>query len=308
MLLAALGAVYAYFALRGPESFGTAATLQLIARQTAIVGVAALGMTLIIAAGGIDLSVGSVVALTTVAVAAFLQLGWSEAWAAAAGVGVGMLCGLVNGLLITRVRVVPFIATLGTLLIFRGAAKALAKEQKIDVDAEMTWIDGLLATLPRSQKWMLVPPGVWGLLALAVAAFVVLRKTVFGRRMIAIGSNEKAARLCGVPVERVQVGIYTLAGLFVGAAGVLQFSRLTVGDPTVALGMELDVIAAVVIGGGSLAGGRASVIGTLLGAFLMSTIRAGGQQMGWHNWQQEIITGAIIVAAVALDRFRHRAG
>lgn len=155
---------------------------------------------------------------------------------------------------------------------------------------------------------MLIPPGVWGLIVLSVVAFVLLRRTVFGRRIIAIGSNEKAARLCGIPVEGVQVGIYAVAGLFIGVAGLLQFSRLTVGDPTVATGMELDVIAAVVIGGGSLSGGRASVVGTLLGALLMATIRSGGSQMGWYNWQQEIITGVIIVGAVALDRLRHQEG
>ncbi len=306
ILLLALGAVFGYFAWKQPETFGSMRNIVTILRQTTIVGTAALGMTLIIAAGGIDLSVGSVVALTTVAVAALLQQGWSEGAAAAGGIGVGMLCGLANGLLITRVKVVPFIATLGTLGIFRGIAKGLADEQKIDVDADMIWIGDLLATLRAEDKWMLVPPGVWLLLVLAVFAFLVLRKTVFGRRIIAIGSNEKAARLCGVPVERTTLWIYILAGMFAGAAGLLLFSRLTVGDPTVAGGLELDVIAAVVIGGGSLAGGRASVVGTLTGAFLMTTIRSGGSQLGWANWQQEIITGAIIVAAVALDRFRHK--
>ncbi len=124
--------------------------------------------------------------------------------------------------------------------------------------------------------------------------------------MIAVGSNEQTARLCGVPVERIKIIIYSLGGAFAGVAGAFQFSRLTVGDPTVATGVELDVIAAVVIGGGSLSGGEGSVLGTIVGALIMTVIRSGCSQMGLPNWVQEIVTGSIIVIAVALDRLRHR--
>jgi ribose/xylose/arabinose/galactoside ABC-type transport system permease subunit len=124
--------------------------------------------------------------------------------------------------------------------------------------------------------------------------------------VVAVGSNEQAARLCGVSVPRVRLAVYLLGGLFAGIAGLMQFSRLTVGDPTGAIGLELNVIAAVVIGGGSLAGGEGSVLGTLIGALIMQVLQSGCSQMGWPNWVQEIVTGAIIVAAVALDRFRHR--
>jgi len=141
---------------------------------------------------------------------------------------------------------------------------------------------------------------------LAVATAVVLRYTRLGAHIFSIGSNEKTARLCGVQVERVKVIVYTLTGALAGVTGVLQFSRLTVGDPTVAVGLELDVIAAVVIGGGSLSGGEGTVTGTLVGAFIMTVIRAGTSQMGLPNWVQEIVTGTIIVAAVAIDRWRHR--
>ena len=153
---------------------------------------------------------------------------------------------------------------------------------------------------------MMVPPGVWLLAALAVLTAVVLKYTRLGAHIFAIGSNENTARLCGVPVERVKIAVYTLSGAFAGLTGVLQFSRLTVGDPTVAVGLELDVIAAVVIGGGSLSGGEGTVLGTLVGAFIMTVIRAGTSQMGLPNWVQEIVTGTIIVVAVALDRWRHR--
>ena len=296
--------VFGLFAAIGPDSFLTARNLETIARQSAIVGMAALGMTLIIVMGGIDLSVGSTVALSTVVIAALLQLGLPPWLAALGGVLAGALVGLANGLLITRLRVVPFIVTLGTLLIIRGAAKGLAHEQKID--APETWLTELLAALPKAQRWLLVPGGVWLTLLLAVAVALLLRYTRLGRHAFAVGSNELTARLCGVAVERVKVIVYLLGAAFAGLAGVLQFSRLTVGDPTVALGLELDVIAAVVIGGGSLAGGEGSVLGSIVGALIMTVLRSGCSQMGLPNWVQEIVTGSIIVIAVALDRLRHR--
>jgi ribose/xylose/arabinose/galactoside ABC-type transport system permease subunit len=130
--------------------------------------------------------------------------------------------------------------------------------------------------------------------------------TRIGRHLFAIGSNEHTARLCGVSVERVKVIVYMLGGAFAGVAGVLQFSRLTVGDPTVAMGVELDVIAAVVIGGGSLSGGEGSILGSIVGALIMTVIRSGCAQMGLPNWVQEMVTGCIIVLAVAIDRWRQR--
>jgi ribose/xylose/arabinose/galactoside ABC-type transport system permease subunit len=189
------------------------------------------------------------------------------------------------------------------MLLVRGAAKGLGREQK--VDAPETWLNGLLASLSSEQRWVLLPPGVWVLVVMAVLVALVLRYTRLGRHTIAVGSNEQTARLCGVAVHRVKVCIYTLCGFFGGLAGVMQFSRLTVGDPTVAVGLELDVIAAVVIGGGSLNGGEGSVLGSLVGALIMSVIRSGCSQMGISNWVQEIVTGAIIIAAVAVDRWRH---
>ena len=216
-----------------------------------------------------------------------------------AAVLAGGLIGLGNGLLITGLRVVPFIATLGMLGIARGIAKWLAHEQTVNVAP--TWVNDLLVTFPR-QAWMVLPPGVWITLALAVLTATVLRRTVFGRRVFALGSNELAARACGIATERLKLAIYGSAGLFF--AGVMQLSRLRQGDPTVAIGTELDVIAAVVIGGGSLQGGEGSVFGSVVGALIMAFLRNGCQQMGWPNYIQEIIIGGIIVLAVALDRLR----
>jgi ribose/xylose/arabinose/galactoside ABC-type transport system permease subunit len=302
--LLGLVAVYALFAAVGPESFSTFQNLETIARQTAIVGTAALGMTMIIIAGGIDLSVGSMIALVTVVIAASLQAGVPPLAAALLGIGAATLGGYVNGFLITRLRIVPFIVTLGTLLLLRGSAKGIAHEQKID--APLTWLKDLLAALPAGEGWRIFPTGVWIMLVLAVVVAGVLRFTRLGRHIIAVGSNEQTARLCGVPVERIKILVYALSGAFAGVAGLFQFSRLTVGDPTVAMGVELDVIAAVVIGGGSLSGGEGSVLGTIVGALIMTVIRSGCSQMGLPNWVQEIVTGSIIVIAVALDRLRHR--
>lgn len=300
----ALLAVYLVFLFAAPPSFASLSNLELIVRQTTIVGIAALGMTIVIISGGIDLSVGSVVALVTVAIAWLLKHGATPLVAAGGGLAAGLICGLLNGVLITRLKVVPFIITLGTLLIFRGMSKGVANEQKID--APLTWLNDLIAALKPDQHWMLVPAGVWVLVALAISITFVLRYTRFGLHSYAIGSNEQAARLCGVPVEKVKVMIYALSGLFAGFAGIMQFSRLTVGDPTVASGMELDVIAAVVIGGGSLSGGEGSVAGTMIGGLIMTLIRSGCSQMGLSNWLQEIVTGIIIICAVVLDRLRHR--
>jgi len=302
--LLGLGLVYGLFVAIGPESFSSARNIETIARQTAITGIAALGMTLVIISGGIDLSVGSIIALGTVVVALFLQLGLDPLLAALGGISACALCGLVNGLIITRIRVVPFIVTLGTLLMVRGLAKGLADEQKID--APLTWLNELLAALGPDDRWMLVPPGVWIMILLAVAVACLLRYTRLGRHTVAVGSNEQTAHLCGVAVNRVKLAVYTLSAGFAGLAGLMQFSRLTVGDPTVAVGAELDVIAAVVIGGGSLSGGEGSVLGSLVGALIMTVIRSGCSQMGLPNWVQEMVTGLIIVLAVALDRLRHR--
>ncbi len=290
----------------GEFSFLNGANLELVLRQTAIVGTAALGMTLIVAAGGIDLSVGAVIALTTVVVASALTAGFSPAGALALGMLAGVIAGALNGLLVTTLGVVPFIVTLGTMLAVRGAAKGLAHEQKID--APTTWLNDGLAVLPADRRWQLFPTGVWLMVVLALGVAVVLNYTRFGRHVLAVGSNPSAARLAGVPVDRVKRFVYLLGGLFGAIAGVLQFGRLSVGDPTVATGLELDIIAAVVIGGASLAGGEAWVLGSVLGALIMTTIRAGGSQLGWSNWVQEIVTGVIIVSAVAVDRIRHRRG
>jgi ribose transport system permease protein len=286
-----------------PGRYLSGFNLRIVLSQTVIVALGAIGMTMIIVSGGIDLSVGAVIALTSVVTALGLAGGWPPSMAVSAGVAVGGVIGIVNGLMITTLRVVPFIATLGMLGIARGIAKWLAGQQAVNVPP--TWVNELVVTFPK-PAWLMFAPGVWIALVLAILVALVLRGTVFGRRVFALGSNEAAARACGITTARLKLYVYGLAGLFFGLAGVMQMSRLRQGDPTVAIGVELDVIAAVVIGGGSLSGGEGSILGSMVGALIMAFLRNGCQQMGWPNYIQEIIIGAIIVLAVALDRFRAR--
>jgi ribose transport system permease protein len=301
--LLGLAAVAALFAVLtgAPERYLSAANLRVVLAQTVIVAIGALGMTLIIISAGIDLSVGSAIALTSVITAVSLRNGLPPIVAVVAGVIAGGIVGLVNGIVITTLRVVPFIATLGMLGVARGLAKYVANQQTVNAPA--TWINELAVTFP-SRPWMLFAPGVWLTVALAALMTIVLRNSVFGRRVFAVGSNEAAARACGIDTGRLKIWIYSIAGLFFGLAGVTQMSRLRQGDPTVAVGVELDVIAAVVIGGGSLNGGEGSIAGAMIGALVMSLLRNSCQQMGWANYVQEIIIGIIIIVAVAADRYR----
>jgi ribose/xylose/arabinose/galactoside ABC-type transport system permease subunit len=225
-----------------------------------------------------------------------------------AGIGAGIASGLANGLLISWLRIVPFIVTLGTMSVFLGLAKLVAEETTVRPALEQVpaWIPALVEPVPE-PRWLLVSSGVWIALGLALVLAVVLRYTVFGRYVFALGSNESTARLCGVNVPLMKTAVYTLAGLFVGIAGVYQFARLSSGDPTSGIGQELKVIAAVVIGGASLNGGKGTVLGTLAGAAMMGVIASGcNTVLGVSNPMQNILIGLIIVAAAALDQIRER--
>jgi len=296
-----LAGVVVLFAVLRPDTFLSVYNLQTIAAQTVIVGLGAIGMTFVIVSGGIDLSAGSVIALSSVVTALALREGVAPSAAMTAGAAAGLALGVLNGALITRLRLAPFIVTLGTMGMARGFAKYLAEEQKIDAPA--AWLATIMAKSP-SPDWLLVAPGTWAMVIVAAIMAFVLGRTVFGVHTYAIGSSEATARLCGVRVPRTKVAIYALAGFFAGLAGVMQFARITVGDPTTAIGKELDIIAAVVIGGTSLSGGTGGIGGSLVGAFFMSVLANGCTLTGVPNYVQEIVIGAIIVAAVAIDRLR----
>ena len=276
-------------------------SLQAIAMQSVFVALPALGMTFVVIAGGIDISIGSVVALSSVAAASLVHGGADPASAALLACAIGALWGLGNGALVTALRVAPFLVTLGSMGMARGMAKWLANGQKIDADP------GFLGEMVRpyaEPRWLLFGPGVWLLVVLLLAALLLLRRTVFGVHVVAVGSNPEHARLCGVPVRRTLLLVYALCGLCAGLGGALMFGELSCGVPTAGMGLELQVIAAVVIGGASLSGGEGSLCGAVLGALLTVVLKASCTQLDIADHWQDVLIGAIIVLAVALDRWR----
>jgi ribose transport system permease protein len=310
--LFALLLVFCFFAIgdkaqEGGGQFLTLRNLQTMLVASAPVVVAGLGMTIIIIAGGIDLSAGTAISLSATVMAWGLKNGWPIELALLSCVLTGCVVGTINGGLISALKVAPFIVTLGTMTTCLGIAKMVADETTVrpPLESVPSWMNGLAMPSPE-PAWLLVAPGVWAMVAMAVIVSLVLRFTVFGRYVFALGSNEQTARLCGLNVPALKVAVYTLGGLFIGLAGVYQFAKLKVGNPTSGVGLELKVIAAVVIGGASLSGGRGTILGTLAGALLMQTIASGCTQLGLRNPVQDIILGVIIVAAVTVDQIRQR--
>lgn len=283
--------------------FLTGANFKIIFTQTVIVAICALGMTMIIVSGGIDLSLGSAVALTGVVGATLISKGVSPVWVVLLTILSGGLVGAINGAVIAGFRMMPFIVTLGMMGVARGVAKWLAGNQTVNYPESSL---NRIMELNAPDKMFPLPWGVWLALGLAMIVAVMLNRSVFGRYLFAIGANETAASYSGIRVQKHKAITYGLAGMFFGVAGLMQLSRLTQGDPSIAGGLELDVIAAVVIGGASLSGGSGSIAGSMVGALIMSVLRNGSSQSGWPNYMQEIIIGIVIVAAVGLDKFRQR--
>jgi inositol transport system permease protein len=278
-------------------SFPTVRNLLNIAQQISINGILAVGVTLVLLTGGVDLSLGSVVALAGVVAASLAHPGDPVIVAVAAGIAVGAACGATNGLMVTRGMIPSFIATLGMMTAARGLALVLAKGRPVsNLSLEFTRIGGDLGTLP-------IPAIV--LAVLAVTTAIVLRNLRLGRHLYAVGGNADAARASGIGVGRVRMIAYTVCGAFAGVAGVVLASRITTGQPNAATGYELDAIAAVVIGGTSLSGGVGTIGGTILGALLVGVINNGLDLMNVSSYYQAIVKGVIIVGAVWLDRNRN---
>jgi ribose transport system permease protein len=270
-----------------------------VARQTAVINIMSLGMTIIIIAGGIDLSVGAILAMGGLLGTMAMERGVPIPAGVLVGVLTGLACGLMNGLLITRLRIAPFIVTLGTLGIFRGTTLIISNGLPVH-------------RLPRGFSFLGegtilgIPFVLWILVLCAVLTHVILEHTRFGRYAFAIGSNPEAAVYTGVPVGFDVTAVYAYGGMLTGLAGMIEASRLMTGQPTAGAGYELQAIAAVVIGGGSLHGGEGSVIGTLIGAFIMGLLSNGSDLLGVSPYLQQAIIGAVIILAVTVDELRKR--
>jgi len=296
--VASLVALSVLLAIAAPE-FLSAGNLADLLRRASAVAIAAVGATLVLCMGDVDLSVGSVIALSGVAGAFAMQAGVPVPLAVCVGIAVGAAAGLLNGVLAASLRIPSFIVTLGTLGALRGVALIVTSGESV-------------SGLPRSLQRLAgdvgpVPVPLILLAATATGAWFVLTRMRFGRHVYAVGSNRRAAELCGIQVERVRVGVFCAAGALAGLSGMIFTSRLITGTPTVAEGLELDVIAAVVIGGGSLAGGVGTVGGTLVGTAIMQVLANGCVLLGIDPFVQKVLIGAIVIAAVAFDAYRRRA-
>lgn len=291
-------ALFAGLSIATPN-FLTSTNLSSVVRQTAVINIMALGMTMIIICGGIDLSVGSILAMGGLLGTMAMEKGAPVPAGVFVGLLTGLACGFANGLLTTRLRINPFIVTLGTLGIIRGLALIISNGLPVhQVPKSFAYLgEGTLAYVPFV---------LWILLACAVLVHVILEHTRLGRYAFAIGSNPEAALYAGIAVGSVTTAIYTIGGMLTGLAGMIEASRLMTGQPTAGQGYELQAIAAVVIGGGSLRGGEGSVIGTLVGAFIMGLLANGSDLLGISPYLQQVIIGAVIILAVAFDELRKR--
>lgn len=293
-----LAILFLALALATPH-FLTKENLSSVIRQTAVINIVALGMTLIIVAGGIDLSVGSMLALSGYLGSLAMERGWPIPAAVAVGLLTGLACGTANGVMTSRLRLNPFIVTLGTLGIYRGLALVVSGGLPVhQLPREFAALaEGSLAG---------VPSVLWVLVACAALVHFLLTRTRFGRYAFAIGSNPDAALYAGVPVAFHLTAVFALGGLLTGLAAMVECSRLMTGQPTSGQGYELQAIAAVVIGGGSLRGGEGSVTGTLIGAFIMGLLANGSDLLGISPYVQQAVIGAVIILAVLIDELRKR--
>jgi ribose transport system permease protein len=297
-LFLALVGLIVFFGL-STEHFFTTTTFLTIANQIPDATVLAVGMTLVLILGGIDLSVGSVLALSSAALGVCL-IQWKLPLYAAipACLGVGLLCGLLNGLVTATWRLPSFIVTLGMLEVARGGTYLITQSQT-------QYLAGQVDVFSDTQTFGLSPAVIIAVLVVVVAQFI-LSRSVFGRYIIAIGTNEEAVRLSGINPKSVKVAVFALCGLLSALSGLMIASRMGSADPNVGIGNELQAIAAAVIGGTSLMGGRGSVINSFIGVLIIAVLGAGLAQIGAQDPTKRVVTGCVIVGAVVLDYYRRR--
>lgn len=291
-------------------NFLTGSNISGILIATAVNGILAIGVTFVIITAGIDLSIGTVMTVTTVMMGKVItDWGLPIPLGLLAGLATGALAGFINGFLIAKAKLPPFIATLGMLNVAKGLSLVISKVKPIYFDANPAFNKiamGALIDLNSIVPGLQIYYAVAILFGAAIIASLVLSKTVLGRYTFALGSNEEAARLSGVNVDRWKIAIYSLTGFFAGLAGIVMASRINSAQPSLGQGYELDAIAAAVIGGTSLSGGEGTILGTVIGAFLISTLTNGLRILSVKPEWQIVVTGAIIVLAVYLDIARRR--
>lgn len=303
LALAALVVLVIFFTLASPY-FMTQSNLVGIGLATAVTGILAIGVTFVIITGGIDLSIGTVMTLSAVMTGVVVtNAGLPLILGIAVGIATGALMGLINGTLIARLGIPPFIATLGMLNVARGLALILAELKPIYFNDTPEFNETAMGSLIPGVD---VPNIILIFVGCAIIAAFILGRTILGRYLYAIGSNEEAARLSGVRTVRWKASAYVLSGLFAGIAGVVIAARLNSAQPSVGFGYELDAIAAAVIGGTSLSGGEGSIFGTFIGAFVISVLTNGLRLLSVPPELQIVITGCIVVLAVYLDIVRRR--
>ena len=278
-------------------SFLTLNNLFNVLRQVSINALIAFGMTFVILTGGIDLSVGSILALTGAVTAGMMSGGMDPILAMLLGVLLGVLLGAINGLIIAKGKVAPFIATLATMTIFRGLTLVYTEGRPISGLGDSFTFQ----MLGKGYIFGIPVPVITMAISFAVLYFI-LKKTTFGRRVYAIGGNEEASRLSGINVDRVKIYVYSLAGGLTAIASLILTSRLNSAQPTAGNMFELDAIAAVVLGGTSLTGGRGWIVGTLIGALIIGVLNNGLNLIGVSSFFQQVVKGAVILIAVLLDR------
>lgn len=275
---------------------------------TAVNGILALGVTFVIITGGIDLSIGTVMTFAAVMTGVVIT-NWQlpVPLGVLAGLAAGALAGFVNGLIIARLRIPPFIATLGMLNVAKGLALVISRLKPIYFNDTPVFNSIAMGSIPGAiVPGFDIPNAVLIMFGAAIVGSLILNKTILGRYTFALGSNEEAARLSGVNVQAWKIAIYTLTGLFSGLAGVVIASRLNSAQPALGQGYELDAIAAAVIGGTSLSGGEGSILGTIIGAFIISTLTNGLRILSVPQEWQTVVTGTIVIVAVYLDIIRRK--
>ena len=300
--LVALLLACTFFALQSPR-FLTGANLSLVLQQVMVVGVLAIGQTLVILTGGIDLACGMIMALGSITMSLLaVKHGWHPAVAIAGGMSVTTLAGMVNGLLVTRIKLPPFIVTLGTMNIAFAVTQLVSRAQTFtDLPPLLTWL-GQSVRVGNTP----IAYGALAMLLLYGFAFVLLRETAAGRHVYAVGNNLESARLAGINTNRLLLSVYMLSGLCAGVAALLSIARTGVGDPQSGQTENLDTVTAVVLGGTSLFGGRGIVVGSLVGALIVGVFRNGLTLMGVSSVYQILVTGVLVILAVATDQWSRK--